>query len=60
MSYWGAIVYLGELQLKNHIDRSLLDFIKLYIDNFEKLDIIRFYGLNPLSKIVTSKLVTRN
>ena len=40
-----------EQYLKKNIDKKIYDFIIDHIDSFEKLDIIKYFGLNPYSKI---------
>jgi len=53
---------VGEILLKKHIDDNMLGFIKNYINTFEKLDIVRFFGLNSSSRVDVETLteVTNN
>ena len=53
---------VGEILLKKHIDDNMLTFIKNHINNFEKLDIVRFFGLNSSSRVDVETLteVTNN
>ena len=53
---------VGEILLKKHIDDDMLNFIKNYINTFEKLDIVRFFGLNSSSRVDVETLteVTNN
>ncbi|OGF47977.1 MAG: hypothetical protein A2452_04805 [Candidatus Firestonebacteria bacterium RIFOXYC2_FULL_39_67] len=53
---------VGEILLKKHVDEDMLNFIKNYINTFEKLDIVRFFGLNSSSRVDVETLteVTNN
>ena len=53
---------IAELLLRKYIDDVILHFIKEYISDFVKLDIIRFFGLNPSSRVDSETLseVTNN
>jgi hypothetical protein len=53
---------IGEVLLRKHIDDKMLSFIKKNISDFESLDIIRFFGLNPSSRVDVETLcsVTNN
>ena len=53
---------VGEILLKKHIDEAMLTFIKNYLNTFEKLDIVRFFGLNSSSRVDAETLaeVTNN
>ena len=42
---------IGEMLLRKHIDENMLKFIKEHIADFTKLDIVRFFGLNPSSRV---------
>ncbi|MFH1073574.1 MAG: hypothetical protein V1752_00645 [Candidatus Firestonebacteria bacterium] len=42
---------VGEILLKKHIDDDMLKFIKNHVNTFEKLDIVRFFGLNSSSRV---------
>ena len=42
---------VGELLLKKHIDEPMLIFLKNNLNTFEKLDIVRFFGLNSSSRV---------
>lgn len=48
---------VGEILLKKHIDEAMLNFIKNYLNTFEKLDIVRFFGLNSSSCVDAETLV---
>ena len=53
---------IGETLLRKQIDENLLKFIKEHICSFTKLDIIRFFGLNPSSRVDAETLseITNN
>ena len=53
---------IGEMLLRKHIDENMLKFMKDYITDFTRLDIIRFFGLNPSSRVDAETLseVTNN
>lgn len=53
---------VGEILLKKHIDEGMLNFLKNHINTFEKLDIVRFFGLNSSSRVDIETLteVTNN
>ena len=53
---------VGEILLKKHIDEAMLNFLKLHLNTFEKLDIVRFFGLNFSSRVDVETLaeVTNN
>ncbi len=42
---------IGATLLKEHISADMLRFIGLHICDFTKLDIVRFFGLNPASRL---------
>ena len=53
---------VGEILLKKNVDESMLNFIKEHVNSFEKLDVIRFFGLNSFSRVDIETLtdVTNN
>ncbi len=53
---------VGEILLKKHIDEGMVNFLKNHINTFEKLDIVRFFGLNSCSSVDIETLteVTNN
>src|ERR1035437_9594079 len=53
---------VGEILLKKHIDKAMFNFIKNYLNTFENLDIVRFFGLNSSSRVDVKTLtdVTNN
>ena len=53
---------VGEILLKKHIDEGMLNFLKNHVNTFEKLDIVRFFGLNSSSRVDVETLteVTNN
>ena len=53
---------IGEMLLRKHIDQEMLDFIKKYVSDFIRLDIVRFFGLNASSRVDVETLseITNN
>jgi hypothetical protein len=53
---------IGEMLLRKHIDENMLKFIKEHVTDFTKLDIVRFFGLNPSSRVDAETLseITNN
>jgi hypothetical protein len=53
---------IGEMLLRKHIDENMLKFIKEHIVDFTWLDVIRFFGLNPSSRVDADTLseITNN
>jgi len=48
---------LSELFLKENVDEEVFNFIKEYINTFEKLDIIKYFGRNLSSRVDEETLI---